>query len=376
MKIIDLFAGCGGFSIGFLQEGFEIYKAVEFDKVIASTYIKNHPHTPVIIDDIKNVDFQNEFKKNDADVIIGGPPCQGFSMAGARIRNGFIGDPRNYLFKHYFNIVKAVKPKVFIMENVKGIATMQGGKIFDEILTLFRDKSAFDGDSYNVYYKVLKATDFGIPQTRERMIIIGVLNKEIDVDKLFDTAKNIISNKCPYYFDSRNVWDAISDLSNIEPTATGEVTNVIPQNNYQEYLSTKKTLNNHIATNHSAKATERMKKINAGENFTKLEEDIKSVHSGSYGRLQKDGYAPTITTRFDTPSGGKFIHPEHNRTLTPREAARIQSFPDDYIFCGTKSSICKQIGNAVPPKISRFLATLTKEIIKDDQRKTKQTNRT
>jgi DNA (cytosine-5)-methyltransferase 1 len=109
-----------------------------------------------------------------------------------------------------------------------------------------------------------------------------------------------------------------------------------------------------------------MSLIKADENYTKLNENIKSVHSGSYGRLNKNGLSRTITTRFDTPSGGKYIHPIHNRTITPREAARIQSFPDDYIFYGTKSSICKQIGNAVPPKISRFLAVLIKEIINNE----------
>lgn len=369
MKVIDLFAGCGGLSTGFLQEGFEIYKAVEFDRTIASTYIKNHPNTPVLIDDIKNIDISYEFKNSDADVIIGGPPCQGFSMAGARIRNGFIDDPRNYLFKHYYNIVKSVKPKVFIIENVKGIATMQGGEIFEEILNLFRDETNFDGDKYNVYYKVVKATDFGIPQTRERMIIVGVLNKSISIENEFEKAKDILSKRYPSYFDKVTVWDAIADLTENNPTQLCEMTCTLPISQYQKYLESDKHITyNHVATNHSQKAIERMTKINNGENFTKLNEEIKSVHSGSYGRLQKEGYAPTITTRFDTPSGGKFIHPEHDRTLTPREAARIQSFPDDYIFCGTKSSICKQIGNAVPPKISRFLAVLVKEILRNDNK--------
>lgn len=366
MKIIDLFAGCGGLSIGFMQEGFETYKAVEYDKTIASTYIKNHPHTPVIIDDIKNIDVSNEFKSGDADVIIGGPPCQGFSMAGARIRTGFIDDPRNYLFKHYYNIVRMVKPKVFIIENVKGIATMQKGKIFEEILSLFKDEKAFDGDVYNVYHKVVKATDFGIPQTRERMIIIGVLNKSIILDEIFDKARATLISSQPHYFDKTTVWDAISDLSEIQPNASGEIVCKAPTATYAKYLTSAvlKT-SNHVATSHSSTATKRMSEIASGENYTKLSENIKSVHSGSYGRLEKDGLAPTVTTRFDTPSGGKFIHPVHNRTLTPREAARIQSFPDDYIFCGTKSSICKQIGNAVPPKISRFLAVLVKEILND-----------
>ena len=112
MNVIDLFAGCGGLSYGFIKNNFNIIKAVEFDPSIAKTYIMNHPKVNMIVDDIKNIDQSKVFSKGDADVIIGGPPCQGFSMAGARIRNGFIDDPRNYLFKHYFNVVKTVRPKV------------------------------------------------------------------------------------------------------------------------------------------------------------------------------------------------------------------------------------------------------------------------
>ena len=120
---------------------------------------------------------------------------------------------------------------------------------------------------------------------------------------------------------------------------------------------------NHTQTKHSKVAVERMEKINNGENFTALDEKINSVHSGSYGRLCWDEPAPTITTRFDTPAGGRFIHPNEDRTLSPRETARIQSFPDDFVFYGNKPSICKQIGNAVPPKISYFLARLIENII-------------
>ena len=134
MNVIDLFAGAGGLSLGFIKDGYTIKQAVEFDSNIANTYKMNHPEVSVIVDDIKNIDKTDVFQKGDADVIIGGPPCQGFSMAGSRIREGFMDDPRNYLFKHYFNIVKKVKPNVFIMENVKGIQTMQNGEIFKEIL--------------------------------------------------------------------------------------------------------------------------------------------------------------------------------------------------------------------------------------------------
>ena len=121
MKAIDLFAGCGGLSLGFIKAGYDITKAIEIDPPIANTYKINHPEVDVIVDDIKNIDCSGVFRAGDADVIIGGPPCQGFSMAGARIRHGFIDDPRNYLFKHYFNVVKTVHPKIFVMENVKGM---------------------------------------------------------------------------------------------------------------------------------------------------------------------------------------------------------------------------------------------------------------
>ena len=141
MKIIDLFSGCGGLSLGFIKNGHTILKALEFDPNIANTYKLNHPSVEVIVDDIRNVDMNDTFKRGDADIIIGGPPCQGFSMAGARIRNNksekFIDDPRNYLFKHYFNIVKKVAPKAFVMENVKGIKSMQDGKVFEEIIKIF-----------------------------------------------------------------------------------------------------------------------------------------------------------------------------------------------------------------------------------------------
>lgn len=365
MKAIDLFAGCGGLSLGFIKDGYVIDKAVEFDESIANTYRANHPDIKVIVDDIKNVDHGEVFKENDADVIIGGPPCQGFSMAGARIRDGFMGDPRNFLFKHYFNVVKVVKPKIFVMENVKGITTMENGKIFDEILSIFSDSSLLNGDSYKLYTRVVKAIDFGIPQKRERMIIIGVRDKMIDFDTLWKSTKQEIREEYPEYFDTTTIRDAISNLP--EPSNNGIIKNPVAKTAYQRYLScNSEKLENHIKTKHSKIAIDRMAKISNGQNFTSLDERINSVHSGSYGRLCWDEQAPTITTRFDTPAGGRFIHPTENRTLTPREAARIQSFPDDFVFTGKKTSICKQIGNAVPPKISYFLARLVRNIIETE----------
>ena len=366
MKAIDLFSGCGGLSLGFLQAGYSIDRAVEYDAVIAETYKHNHPEVDVIVDDIKNIDTARVFHVNDADVIIGGPPCQGFSMAGARIRHGFIDDPRNYLFKHYFNVVKTVKPKAFVMENVKGMKNMQGGKIFQEILNIFSDPEMTGGQPYYLFHKIVKAVDFGVPQKRERLVIIGTTIPGLWFDKLWLETEAEIAEEIPDYFTAVTVRDAISNLPAVSPD--GIIENPIPETTYQKYLACiGETITNHTKSNHSNKAVERMRQIGNGQNFTELDEEINSVHSGSYGRLCWDEPAATITTRFDTPAGGRFIHPVEDRTLSPREAARIQSFPDDFVFYGAKREISRQIGNAVPPKVSYFLARFILKILEQEK---------
>lgn len=361
MNVIDLFAGCGGLSIGFLKAGYVVKKAVEFDSVIARTYKMNHPEVDVIVDDIKNVDTTGTFSEGDADIIIGGPPCQGFSMAGARIRHGFIDDPRNYLFKHYFNVVKAVKPKAFVMENVKGMKNMQSGQIFEEIHRLFSDPEETDGNPYHLFCKIIKASDFGVPQKRERLIIVGTTIPNVPFDLLWDETQKGVAIDYPTFFTPTTVRDAIGNLPPV--TVDGIIENPEPLTDYQRYLSCNApTIKNHTKSNHSKTAVARMHQIGNGQNYTELDEEINSVHSGSYGRLVWDEPAATITTRFDTPAGGRFIHPEEDRTLSPREAARIQSFPDDFVFTGARREISRQIGNAVPPKVSFFLAQFIKRI--------------
>ncbi len=362
MKVIDLFAGCGGLSVGFMKAGFTLTKAVEFDPPIARTYKINHPEVDVIVDDIANVDKIGFFSSGDADIIIGGPPCQGFSMAGARIRRGFIDDPRNYLFKHYFNVVKAVRPKAFVMENVKGMKNMQGGEIFKEILRLFSDPEETSGNPYHLFYKIIRASDFGVPQKRERLIIIGTTIPNVPFEQLWDETQRDITSDYPTFFAPTTVRDAIGNLPAV--TDDGIIVNPKPITDYQKFLSCNNpTITNHTQSKHSKIAVARMCQIGNGQNFTELDEKIKSVHSGSYGRLDWDEPAATITTRFDTPAGGRFIHPRENRTLSPREAARIQSFPDNFVFYGARREISRQIGNAVPPKISYFLAQFIKKIL-------------
>ena len=370
MNVIDLFAGIGGLSNGFRKAGFKIVLANEIDKDIAFSYSKNHQETLMINDDIKNIIPAIKKLKEPIDVIIGGPPCQGFSMAGARIRtkNSFLDDPRNYLFRNYFQIVQIVEPEFFIMENVPGMLSMKGGQIIKEIENLFSDSSNFKHGQYYLYKRVLNAYDYGVPQTRHRLIIFGCKH-ELDFEKIFDDVrKSMIKNN---EIKEHTIFDAISDLNWLENNQGSfeQKYHFEPKTQYQiERRKNSTILYNHKASHHSEKAIERIHELKPGGRRLDLKDgkNIKSVHSGAYGRMRWDEPSKTIITRFDTPSSGVYIHPEKDRTLTPREAARIQSFDDDIIFYGTKSSVIKQIGNAVPPLLAYYLANIIIKIKKEE----------
>lgn len=367
-NVIDLFAGCGGFSVGFERAGYRITKAVEFNKDIAASYSHNHKGTVMFADDIGEIADSDHFSNGEADVIIGGPPCQGFSMAGERIRGkkAFISDPRNFLFRHYVEVVRIVRPKVFLLENVKGILSKDNGAIFKEIVDTFGNPENFNGDKYYLHFKVCKAVEYGIPQRRERVVVVGVLNNDFDIDKVFSLAKRKILKAEPHFFNPTTLKDAISDIPS--PSIDGNVKLLDCKTEYQASMrNSSGFVTNHVASKHNDLAIGRMQNIASGQNWQALNEEIHSVHSGAYGRLDWNQPTMTITTRFDTPAGGRFIHPDDNRTLTPREAARIQSFPDSFEFIGSKTVICKQIGNAVPPKLSYFLANVVKIILKNNE---------
>lgn len=364
-KVTDLFAGCGGLSLGFRQAGFSVTTAVEFDPDIARTYSANFPEVELFVNDIQSVDEDGLFSDVTANVVIGGPPCQGFSMAGSRIRGGFTDDPRNYLFKHYLELVRRLQPQVFVMENVKGMLSMHNGLVFKEIIEAFTD-IRLDGDKYyKVDWKIVNAADFGVPQSRERLIIIGSSVPSYDLETAWNKAHVTLRRVEPAFFERVTVREAIFDMP--EPSDDGIVSLGHPIYSYSRYLQGQSvTTTNHRASRHSPTALRRMKQVAPGQNYLVLDEMISSIHSGSYGRLEWDETATTITTRFDTPAGGRFIHPEHDRTITAREAARIQSFPDSFIFLGNKRSISRQIGNAVPPKLARFLAEVTKHVLNEN----------
>src|SRR5699024_2683449 len=219
-----------------------------------------------------------------------------------------------------------------------------------------------EDSKYHISYKVLNAKNFGVPQNRERVFIIGTLEKKISAEIILEEIEKNLKRDRKEIFEPVTIQDAIGNLPNT--VKEGSVSYPVPVSEYQKYLSCQcDDLMNHNHLGHSKIATERIKQVKPGENYTILKDEIKSVHSGSYGRLVWDGIAQTITTRFDTPSGGRFIHPYFDRTISPREAARIQSFPDDFHFLGNKSSVRIQIGNAVPPKLGFYISECVKEIL-------------
>ena len=349
-KVIDLFAGLVGLSYGFIQAGFDVVLANEIDETIAMSYSKNHPQTKMINKDITKLDIEEIFKeyKDKIDVIVGGPPCQGFSQKGKRKT---IHDERNFLFRYYFKVVDYIKPKYFLIENVPNILTAENGLFKNEIINLF------ESIGYSVNCDVLKASDYGVPQDRRRAIIIGRKGKN---KPELPKATN----------DSVTIYDAIGDLEFLDSGEGQEEQKYLmsPKTKYQKIMrKNSKILHNHVATKHSKEAIKKLKMIPPGKGKEVLPKSMltKSIYSGTWSRMLYDGQSVTITTRFDTPSSGRFTHPILNRCITVREAARIQSFPDDFVFYGSKNSQMKQVGNAVPPKLGKAIAeVLLRDILK------------
>ena len=340
MTVGDLFAGIGGMSQGFKMAGFDIAFAVEFDKDIAAAYKKNHKETDIYAEDITQIDVKKLHKKHPViDVIIGGPPCQGFSQKGKRLS---LDDPRNYLFQQYVRFVEEFQPKYFVLENVPNIITTSNGYFKDQIV------AAFNRLGYEVTYGVLNAVDYGVPQDRHRAVFLGQKGK-LEVSLPEPTGEHT------------TVKDAIYDLpfiSSAEGAEVSEYDKPAVSSFAQEMRKNSTILHNHTATAHSPIALERLSLIpkGAGKEVLPAEHRTKSIYSGTWCRLLEDGVAATITTRFDTPSSGRFTHPILNRCLTVREAARIQSFPDDFVFYGSKTIQMKEVGNAVPPFLARAIA--------------------
>ena len=322
-KILDLFSGAGGFSCGMdKNKNFETVLGLDFDKNAIETFNNNIKGAYGIVGDITDQEVKKliikESKLLGVNMIIGGPPCQGFSLKGKQLG---LEDPRNFLFREYIEIVSEIKPEVFVIENVKNLINACNGYFINEI------RERFSKLGYIVNYGVLNAKDFGVPQNRERAIIIGSLSRSIPLPK--GNSENIIT-----------VRDAISDLSYLNSGQGEDVSEYINESksNYQKKLRGKK-LYNHKATNHSKLALEKLKMVPPEGDKSSIPVELhgKQKFLTTWSRLKWDDVSPTIDTRFDTPSNGRNSHPVLHRAITPREAARIQGFDDDFQFFGAKT---------------------------------------
>ncbi len=368
---LDLFSGCGGMSLGFTWAGFKSVLASDIDENCEKTFNTNFPNVPFLRGDLsefKKEDFDQFIKGENVDVIIGGPPCQGFSLANKK-RNKVSEDPRNRLFYEFVKTINWYNPKAFIMENVKGLLSMQSGQVIKQITEEFENAGI---EGYTVRIKVLKASDFGVPQSRERVIVIGMRN-DLNLVPEFPTKK---------YAKEISVNDAIGDLPIIEAGQGEEKQDYQTEasNSYQVFMrKNSEFVFNHIAMRHTERLIERFKAILPGKNLLDVWETHGSVQRGNPSkksevkfsqnnlRLHGDKPAPTIAASFQS----NFIHPTLNRNFTAREGARLQSFPDDFIFEGMRTKMSwekglsqyQQIGNAVPPLLAYEIAIKVKEVL-------------
>lgn len=364
--VLDLFSGCGGLSLGLhwaegpKKEKFKTVAAVDVWEAACRTYEENLEIKPYIEPVSNRLISQIIEKVGPIDLIVGGPPCQGFSTSGKRS----LDDPRNKLVFDYLEAIRLAKPKAFLMENVSGFTTFQDGKLLSEV------KKAASDLGYKVQTAIVQASLAGVPQRRRRFIMVGTL-----ANSTFSFPGSEASNKKPdgdldYDLTFRDgeekwtIWDAISDLPSLSAGKASFDYKTAPQNSLQEFLRAgNELLTLHKAVNHSANFVKMMSYIPQGKSaldpeiLKTIPDDIRpgSGYPNSYARLKQDQPAPTITRNFTTPSSANCIHPSDDRALTPREGARCQTFPDNFVFLGTPEEVRLQIGNAVPPLLAKKL---------------------
>ena len=328
-RVIELFAGCGGMALGFKRAGFRTVLANEWDRDACDSLRAN------ISDRVLNCAIQEIERFPEADVVAGGPPCQGFSNLGERVPN----DPRNQLWRHYLRCVEQVRPKVFVLENVPPLLKSAE---YQELLKIAQ------GLGYKVEGRVLNAADYGVPQTRKRAIVIGsrIGEPSFPVRTHVDPLKrNLLTQQLPNW---RTVRDAIG---HVPLTPTG--------------------INWHIGRNPTPKSLKRYRCIKPGGNRWQLPPDLmpdcwkRKTKGGTdlFGRLWWDRPSVTIRTEFYKPEKGRYLHPVAHRPITHHEAALLQSFPEDFVFCGSKISVGIQIGNAVPPALGYAIAQHIAEML-------------
>jgi DNA (cytosine-5)-methyltransferase 1 len=379
LTAVDLFSGAGGLSLGAEMAGARVILASDIWSVAAQTYRTNHPSTVFVtqpVQELRAADILEAagLKLGELDILLGGPPCQGFSIYAPKRR---LDDERNSLIFHYLRLVEGIKPKCLVMENVPGLLSLGGGRVMEAVC----DRLWHIG--YVAEYRVLLAAWYGVPQERWRLVIIGRRRDmpqigfpppeywadaganftdgakwaRLGADSAKDTAR-LPSPPC--------VEEAIGDLP---PLANGEGQDRVPMppppsgvlSDYQAWARAgARELLHHVAPRLSQINLKRLRYIKPGGNWTGIPRPLlpagmrrarKSDHTKRYGRLDPGGLSCTILTKCD-PHWGSFFHYGQDRAITPREAARLQSFPDWYVFCGSAAAKYEQIGNAVPPLLA------------------------
>jgi len=388
-NLIDLFAAPGGLSLGFKMASFRLLAAVDNDENGINTLSHNFSDAMVFSKDIQELDGEwlldkVSISRGDIDVLAGSPPCQGFSIVGrvkiaSLIKKGIwklensnprlIDDPRNLLYKEFVRIVKEVKPKFFVMENVHGMRSYRNGNSINEILNEFK------AIGYRADYKVLNAAEYGVPQQRKRIFFVG---NRLGIPNPFPEKTHSVcatpdecSSDRMVLKNAVTVWEAIGDLPRLKAGEGEEVTdyNCPPSNHYQEWARKRSSkVFNHVARSHRQRDLDTFNSMKPGDKWKNLEQKYKNLYgyrddifNDKFKRLWKDTMPSWTVTAHLHKDGYVYIHPTQPRTITVREAARLQSFPDRFRFMGARTHQFKQVGNAVPPLLAKAVAAGLRE---------------
>jgi DNA (cytosine-5)-methyltransferase 1 len=371
LTAVDLFSGAGGITLGLTSAGFDVVFCSDHDESCALTHRRNFPTIPFARESIENlraVDILRtaNLKRGELDLLIGGPPCQGFSIIGQRE----IWDTRNGLFREFLRLATELQPKCVVIENVPGLATLGKGALLQEI------GKAFAEAGYAVECAELLAAQYGVPQMRWRMFFIGWRTDQSNRGGFPAPTHgrsgigDLVPNRTIRPEETAGfvtIEEAIGDLCVIEGGGLGVKYRKSPQSLYQEAMrrGAPTLLSNHYAARLSRQNIERIQLLKPGQDWRDLprkllpagmQRALRKDHTRRYRRMKWNGVARSIITRFRDPKSGEYTHPEQHRTISIREAARIQSFPDWFIFEGSCSAQYDQVGNAVPPLLARAVA--------------------
>ncbi|MEM3646810.1 MAG: DNA cytosine methyltransferase [Thermofilum sp.] len=394
---IDLFAAPGGLSLGFEMAGFRCLAAVDIDERAMLTFKHNFPEAAVIVEDITRLKSEDLLgragvKASDVDVIIGGPPCQGFSTVGrvkiaSLVREGiwslsnshprFIDDPRNVLYREFVRMVADIKPKAFVMENVPGMMSYRNGEIVRQIL------EDFSRIGYRTEARVLNSVCFGVPQMRKRIFFVGTRLRDAEIlwpePECMEPEEAVV--RLDAFFGGSGikrpvtVWEAIGDLPEPVQGRPGLADRPIeydrpPFSDYQRWArESSDRVHNHVTRQHSERDVLVFSMMQEGMWWKDLPEEIRKLYGyrddifhDKMKRIRSDRPSWTVVAHL-YKDGYMYIHPKQPRTITVREAARLQSFPDRFIFRGSRTDQFRQVGNAVPPLLARAVAECVRRML-------------